>query len=83
LTPYNPAVLLAAGGASSTPSVPDWLAVLAIVAPVVTAWVGGVLAWLVATHTAERNATLARRDEQRRWNRERRARADAEAAIRP
>lgn len=68
-------MLLAAGAASSSTSVPTWLAVLAIVAPVLTGWVGALLAWLAATRTAERNAALTRQDEQRRWNRERREKA--------
>ncbi len=68
-------LLAAAASSSSTTSVPTWLAVFAIVAPVLTGWVGALLAWMAATRTAERNAALTRQDEQRRWNRERRDRA--------
>ncbi len=67
-------MLLAATATSSTTSIPTWLAVLA---PVLTVVVGGLLGWLAASRTAERNAALARQDEQRRWNRERRDKAYA------
>ncbi len=48
-------------------SVPTWLVALV---PVLSVVVGGLLSWLATTRTAERNAALARQDEQRRWNRE-------------
>jgi hypothetical protein len=72
-------MLLAVAAASSTTSVPTWLA---LVLPVLAALVsraagiaGTLLGGRTATHMAERNATLARRAEQRCWNRERQEKA--------
>ncbi len=65
-------MLLAAAADSSTTSIPTWLVVLV---PVVSVVAGGLLGWLAASRTAERTAALARQDEQRRWNRERREKA--------
>jgi hypothetical protein len=59
--------------------VPNWLAVLVVLAAPVSARAG--IGWRVArvdrrrARTAQRNAALARQDEQRRWNRERQERA--------
>jgi len=74
-------VLLAADVASSTTSVPIWLALLVPVLAAVVSGSAGVVGALLggrnATRMAERTAVLTRQDEQRRWNRERRDRAYA------
>jgi hypothetical protein len=60
-------------------SVPTWLAVVIPILAALVSGSAGVVGALLgggsATRTAERNAALARQDEQRRWNRERREKA--------
>lgn len=79
-------MLLAATSIPTTTALPTWLVVvlsiLAVLGPVLAALVSGsagiygaLRGARSATQTAERNATLARQDEQRRWNRERREKA--------
>ncbi len=68
-------MLLAAGATPSTTFIPTWLVILVPILAALVSGAAGVAGALLggraATRTAERNAALARQDEQRRWNRER------------
>jgi hypothetical protein len=69
-------VLLAVAVDSSTTSIPTWLLVLVPILAALVSGLAGVAGALLggraATGAAERTASLAHQDEQRRWNREHR-----------